>query len=96
MREWFARRAAVVNVDGVGVVLGGAGAPQAAHAVLAGVAANAGAEGVVAAGLGGGHLGVASVAAFRGDLLDTRDHRVTFRVLAVLAVMGFLHVAGLC
>jgi hypothetical protein len=28
--------------------------------------------------------------------LDTLGQRVTFRVLAVLAVMGFLHVAGLC
>lgn len=34
-------------------------------------------------------VGIAGVAAFRGDLLDTRDRRVTFRVLAVLAAMGF-------
>jgi hypothetical protein len=53
--------------------------------VLAGVAADAGAGGVGA----GRWASRGHVAALRGDLLDTRDQRVTFRVLAVLAVMGF-------
>jgi hypothetical protein len=61
--------AAVVDVDGVGVGFDLAGAPHAVDAVLAGVASDAGAEGVAAAGLGGGHFGVAGVAAFGGDLL---------------------------
>jgi hypothetical protein len=77
------RDARVVGVlggeAGVGVVVGadvvgvGASLPvpfgDAVHAALAGVAAQAGAERVAAAGLGGGHLRVAGVAALAGDLL---------------------------
>jgi hypothetical protein len=61
--------APVVHVDAVRVSFGRVGAADAVHAVLAGVAADAGAEGVAAAGLSGAHLQVAYIAAFGGHLL---------------------------
>ena len=57
--------APVVDVD----VAGGAGPPDAAHAALAGPAADPGPQEVPAAGLGGGRFGVADVAALRADRL---------------------------
>jgi hypothetical protein len=45
------------------------GAPDAAHAALAGPAADPGSQDVPAAGLGGGHFGVADVAALGTGLL---------------------------